>query len=85
MEPTIPSVLLGDLNINLMQDTEQKAHKAFLIVNRGYTQLINQYTTDYRTRINHIYKNVPHLIQSVGTLETYYSDQQPIFMSLTAL
>lgn len=47
MECTIPTVLLGESNINLMQeDTEQKALKAFLIVKRGYTQLINQCTTD---------------------------------------
>ena len=86
MKPTIPVVLLGDFNINLMQDgTEQKALKAFLITNKGYTQLINQYTTDYRTQIDHIYTNVPHLLQSAGTLESYYSDHKPIFMSLTSL
>lgn len=69
MEPTFPTVLLGDFNINLIQeDTEQKALKAFLIVNRKYTQLIKQYTTDYRTQIDHIYTNVPHLVQSAGTL-----------------
>ena len=52
MKPTILTVLLGDFNINLMQDgTEQKALKAFLITNKGYTQLINQYillTTAHR-------------------------------------
>ena len=85
-EPTISTVLLGDFNINLLQDgAEQKALKAFLITNKGYKQLINQYTTDYRTQIDHIYTNVPHLVQSAGTLESYYSDHKPIFMSLTAL
>ena len=60
MEPTIPTVLLGDFNVNLMQDsTEQKALKAFLMTNKGYTQLIKHYTTDYRTQIYHIYTNVP--------------------------
>ena len=55
MESTIPTVLLGDFNINLMQeDTEQKALKGILIVNRGYTQLISQYTTDCCTQIDHI-------------------------------
>ena len=59
-KPKIPTihVLLGDFNINLMQETaEQRALRAFLITNRGCTQLINQYTTDYRTQNrSHLYK-----------------------------
>ena len=54
---SIPVVLLGDFNVNLMeQTTEQKALTKCLIKERGYTQLINQYTTDYHTLIDHIYK-----------------------------
>ena len=85
MEPTIPTVLLGDFNVNLMQDsTEQKARKAFI---SSDTQWINQCTTDYRTQthVDHIYTNVRQLVQSAGTLESYYSDHNPIFMPLTAL
>jgi len=26
----------------------------YLITDKGYTQLINQYTTDYRTQIDHV-------------------------------
>ncbi len=85
-EPTIPTVLLGDFNINLLRDTtEQKALQKYLITDRGYTQLINQYTTDYRTQIDHIYTNVPRLVQSAGTLESYYSDHKPFFISLKAV
>ena len=54
---SIPVVLLGDFNVNLMeQTTEQKAHTKCLIKERGYTQLINQHTTDYHTLIDNIYK-----------------------------
>ena len=85
-KPTIPTILLGDFNINLMQESaEQKALRAFLITNRGYTQLINQYTTDYRTQIDHIYTNMPQHVQSAGTLESYYSDHKPIYISLQAV
>ncbi|XP_078383840.1 uncharacterized protein LOC144666317 [Oculina patagonica] len=82
-EPAIPTVILGDFNINLMQiNTEQKALKKYLITDKGYTQFINQYTTDYRTQIDHIYTNIPQCVQSAGTLESYYSDHKPIFISL---
>ena len=69
---SIPVVLLGDFNVNLMeQTTEQKALTKWLIKERGYTQLIKQYTTDYHTVIDHIYTNIPHLVKSAGTLESY--------------
>lgn len=63
---------------------EQKALTECLIDERRYTQLINQCTTDYRTQIDHIYTNIAQLVQSAGTLELYYSDHKPIFISLSA-
>ena len=45
IEPTTPPVLLGDFNIDIMQaNTEQKALIKHLITDKGYTQMINQYT-----------------------------------------
>ena len=85
-DPTIPTILLGDFNVNLMEESaEQKALKKSLVTDRGYTQLIEQYTTDYCTQIDHIYTNVPQLIQSAGTLESYYSDHKPIFISISTV
>ena len=44
IEPKIPPVLLGDFNVDIMQaKTEQKALMKYLITDKGYTQLINQY------------------------------------------
>ena len=81
---SIPFVLLGDFNVNLMeQTTEQKPLTKFLIKERGYTQLITQYTTDYHTLIDHIYTNIPHLVKSAGTLESYMDYYY--YMSFTAL
>ena len=72
--------LLGDFNIDLMQvNSEQKALKKYLITDGGYTQFINQFPTDYRTQIDHVYINVPQWVQSAGTLESYYSDHKPIY------
>ena len=52
IEPTIQNVLLGDFNIDLIQgNSKQKALKKYLVTDKGYTQLINQFTTDYRTQI----------------------------------
>ena len=83
---SIPVVLLGDFSVNLMeQTTEQKALTKCWIKERGYTQLTNQYTTDYHTQTDHIYTNIPHLVKSAGALESYYSDHKPIYMSFTAL
>jgi len=74
------STLLGDFNIDLMQvNSGQKALKKYLITDRGYTQFINQFTTDYHTQIAHVYTNVPQCAQSAGTLESYYSDHDPIY------
>ena len=81
--PDIPVIFLGDFNVNLLEKTsEQKALTRCLIDERGYTQLIKQYTTDYRSLIDHIYTNIPHLVQSSGVLESYYSDHKPLFVSL---
>jgi len=86
IEPTIPTVLLGDFNIDLMQaNTEQKALTRYLVTDKGYTQLINQYTTNYHTQIDHVYTNVPQCVQSAGTLESYYSDHKPIYISMKAV
>ena len=82
----LPCILLGDFNINLLEETsEKKAIARCLIQQRGYKQLIKQYTTDNHTLIDHIYTNVSHLVKTTGVLESYYSDHKPIYISLGAL
>jgi endonuclease/exonuclease/phosphatase (EEP) superfamily protein YafD len=65
--------------------TSTKSIPNVVITDKGYTQLINQYTTDYRTQIDHVYTNVPQCVQSAGTLESYYSDHKPIYISMKAV
>ena len=76
--PDTPVVLLGDFNVNLLE----KASVEVEVEERGYTQLIKQYTTDYRSLIDHIYTNIPNFVKSSGVLESYYSDNKPLFISL---
>lgn len=65
----VPTLLLGDFNINLLEDkSDKKSLLKYLIERKGYTQLITQLTTDYRTLIDHVYTNVPHLVTSSGVL-----------------
>ena len=85
MKSPVPYILLGDFNINLLEETsEKRAIARCLIEQRGYKQLIKQYTTDNQTLIDHIFTNVPHLVVSTGVLESYYSDHKPIYISLGA-
>ena len=67
----------------MLKNTEQKALTKYLITDKGYTQLINQYTTDYHTQIDHIYTNVPQCVQSASTLESYHRDHKSIYMYIS--
>ena len=78
-EPQTPVIIVGDFNVNLLEtSSEQKALVRYMIEQKGYTQLLKQFTTDYKTQIHHIYiyihTNIPHQVQSSGVLELYYSD-----------
>ena len=39
----------------MQKNTEQKAQTKHRTTDKGYTQLTNQYTTDYHTQIDHVY------------------------------
>ena len=77
-----PALILGDLNVNLMEVSSEQKTLTCLIQKRNFTQLLNQFTTDYRTQIDHIYTNMPNHVLTAGALESYYSDHKPIFVCL---
>ena len=79
-----PSIILGDFNVDLLSNSSEKAFLLTQMIDMmGYTQLLSpQYTTDYRSQLDHIYTNIPLLVRSSGVLESYYSDHKPIFLSL---
>ena len=64
-DPNVPVILLGDFNINLMENTsEKKSLSRYLIEEKQYVQCINQFTTEYKTQIDHIYTNIPERVKN---------------------
>lgn len=77
-----PLVLVGDFNIDV-RTTSGTSFKLFMFENFGLRYLHTSVTTDYDSIIDHMYTNIPlSEIISWGTLETYYSDHKPLFVSL---
>ena len=82
-DPNAPVIIMGDFNINFMESTSDKnSLYKYLIEEEQYEQLINEFTTDYKTQIDHIYTNIPERVKNSGVLESYFSDHKPIFVSL---
>ncbi len=82
-DPNTPVIILGDFNVNLNENASEKnTLSKYLIEEKKYVQLISQVTTDYKTRIDHIYTNIPEKVKNSGVLESYFSDHKPIFVSL---
>ena len=79
-EPNVPVILIGDFNINFMENMSDKNSLSwYLIEEKHYIQYTNQVTTDYKTQIDHMYTNIPKKVNNSGGLETYFSDHKPIF------
>jgi endonuclease/exonuclease/phosphatase family metal-dependent hydrolase len=76
-----PTILMGDFNQNALQNS---SISDLLLRRFSFYQLVQSITTDYDSCLDHIYINFPkdHL-HLYGTLESYYSDHKPIFVSLT--
>jgi exonuclease III len=75
-----PTIIMGDFNKQLKECVSfvQYAHQKYSL-----RQLVQEYTTDYDTILDHIYTNIdPESISSVGTVESYYSDHKPIYINL---
>ena len=82
--PSTPVIILGDFNVNLNKNASDKNTLCkYLIQEKHYVQVINQFTTDYKTQIDHIYTNIPERVKNSGVLESYFSDHKPIFVSLS--
>ena len=59
----VPTIILGDFNIDWLVETERRPIYNLLVRDNGYKQLISSYTTDNKTLIDHIYTNILHLCE----------------------
>ena len=79
--PNTPVIILGDFNVNLNENASDKNTLCkYLIEEKQYVQVINQFTTDYKTIIDHICTNIPETVKNSGVLESYFSDHKPILI-----
>ena len=81
---TTPVVILGDFNVNLLEESSNKKKlQTYFEQQRKFTQIISQCTTDYHSLLDHIYTNVPAQVEHSGTLESYFSNHKPVFICLS--
>jgi len=79
------NIIIGDSNVNWMNEIERRPLYNLLVTERNYKQLISHYTTDNRTIIDHIYTDFlldSHADTTSGTLETYFTDHKAIWLAL---
>ena len=78
------NIIIGDFNVNWMNEIKRRPLYNLLVTERNYKQLISLYTTDNRTIIDHIYTNFlldSHADITSGTLETYFTDHKDIWLA----
>ena len=81
--PVTPVIILGDFNVNLNENASDKNTLCkYLMEEKHYVQIVNHFTTDYKTKIDHIYTNIPERVKNSGVQESYFGDHKPIFVSV---
>ena len=73
------NIVIGDFNINWLDETNRRPLYNLLINEKNYRQLTTSYTTDNRTTIDYIYTNLPETQTNAHILETYFSDHKSIY------
>ena len=76
------SVIMGDFNTNLFHVSQTHTILKMMFQQSGYQQHINEYTTDNRTVLDHIYSNLPLQSTITGVSETYYSYHKGVYIAI---
>ena len=75
-------IVIGDFNVNWLDDVERTSLYNLMINENSLEQLISSCTTDNGTLIDHAYTNFTKEYIQAGTLETYFSDHKAIWASV---
>ena len=78
---TVPTVILGDFNNDLLSPNHSTVIAQLLEI-RGFKQMITQSTTDAGSLLDHIYVNFPKSKPTVDVVDTYYSDYDATYISI---
>ena len=79
-EADIPTVILGDFNIDILSQLNSNIVR--LMSDHGYTQLVTSFTTASGTLIDHVYYNQPNSGIIVQVRDNYYSDHDTVYCSI---
>ena len=77
----IRNIILGDFNENILQYPDSRI--VSLMSNYGYTELVQSPTTARGTLIDHVYYSNPSNSIVVQVQDTYYSDHDTVYCSIT--
>lgn len=79
---TVPTIIVGDFNTNLLSSSSSSALLRFMS-SRSFSQLVKVPTTDSGSLLDHIYFNRPNSVEyTVDVVDTYYSDHDACYLSL---
>ena len=72
------NIFIGDFNVNWLDEKERIPLYNLFVQDHSYRQLVASYSTETRTKIDHIYTNLPESDVNLHILETYFSDHKAI-------
>lgn len=73
------TIILGDFN---MDWADSSVRNTMSDVFHGYSQLVQETSTDYDSILDHVYTTLPPDSVHCSTLESYFTDHKPIVLSL---
>ena len=83
IDPHSPTIIAAYFNMDLLQDSSERWQLQSLLIHTfGYHQIINRYTTDYRSQFDHLYTNISPSSYCSNVLESHFSDHRSLFIVL---